>query len=41
MSLSIFANSEGDRFGHVRFFSLFPIALLRPECEMQRPEEVK
>src|SRR6266480_2273047 len=40
MSLSIFAKSERDRFAHGTIFSLFPIALLKPECEMQRPEEI-
>jgi hypothetical protein len=36
----LFANSGRDRFGHGTIFPVFPIALSRPECEMQRPEEI-
>jgi hypothetical protein len=38
--LSIFENSERDRCDHGTIFSLFPIALLKPECEMQSLEEI-
>jgi amino acid permease len=34
-----FANSEDDRLSHAG--NIFPIALLGPECEMQKPDQIR